>query len=45
MSQIPSTIVKGGTLESKTSCFTVSDSSDRCAISITSPNRLILNVL
>jgi hypothetical protein len=29
MSQIAFIMVKDGTLESKTSCFTVSDSSDR----------------
>ena len=38
-------MVKGATLESKTSCFTVSDSSDRCAISITRLNYLIANEL
>ena len=32
-------------LKSKTSCFTVSDSSDRCAISITRLNYLIANEL
>ena len=45
MSQIPDTIVKDGILESKTSCFTVSDSSDRYIISITPLNSLIVNEL
>lgn len=31
------------TLQSKTSCFTMSDSSDRCVISITLPNNLSYN--
>ena len=31
------------TLQSKTSCFTMSDSSDRCVISITLPNNLFYN--
>jgi len=31
------------TLKSKTSCFTMSDSSDRCVISITLPNNLSYN--
>ena len=31
------------TLHSKTSCFTMSDSSDRCVISITLPNNLSYN--
>ena len=39
------TIVRDGTLESKTSCFTVSDSSDRYKISITQHNDLALNEL
>ncbi len=31
------------TLQSKTSCFTMSDSSDRCVTSITLPNNLAYN--
>ena len=31
------------TLQSKTSCFTMSDSSDRCVKSITLPNNLSYN--
>ena len=45
MLQIVFIIGKDGTLESKTSCFTVSNSSDRCEISITLYNKLILNKL
>ena len=39
------TIVRDGTLESETSCFTLSDSSDRCKTSITRHNNLTLNKL
>ena len=45
MLQIVFIIMKDVTLESKTSCFTVSDSSDRCVKSITLYNKLILNKL
>ena len=39
------TMVRDGTLKSKTSCFTVSDSSDRYKTTITRHNNLILNKL
>ena len=45
MQQKPSTIAEDGTLGSKTSCFTVSDSSDKCATPITPDNKLIINGL
>ena len=45
MLQIVFIIGKDGTLEGKTSCFTLSDGSDRCKTSITQYNKLILNKL
>lgn len=45
MLQIVFIIGKDGTLESKTSCFTLSDGSDRKKISITSHNKLTVNKL
>ncbi|GEM_PF-6977222 len=45
MLQIVLTIGKDGTLESKTSCFTLSDSSDRYKTSITPYKKVIFNEL
>ena len=45
MLQIVFTIGKDGTLESKTTCFTLSDGSDRWKTSITSHNKLTINKL
>ena len=38
-------IVKNGIWESKTTCFTISDSSDRQTKSVTTHNNLIINTL
>ena len=45
MLQIVFTIGKDITLESKTTCFTLSDGSDRQKISITPHNKLVINKL
>ena len=45
MLQIVFIIGKDGTLESKTTCFTMSDGSDRKKISITKHSKLIINKL
>ena len=45
MLQIVFTVGKDGTLKSKTTCFTLSDGSDRLKISITKYNKLIINKL
>ena len=45
MLQIVFIIGKDGTLESKTTCFTLSDGSDRQKISITPNNKLKINKL
>jgi hypothetical protein len=43
MHQIALSMVKDSYLESKTTCFTASDNSDRCVISVTLLNKLIIN--
>lgn len=45
MYQKPFIMAKGGILESKTTCFTTSDGSDRYSKTITSHNNLIINRL
>ena len=45
MSQKPFIMAKDGILESKTTCFTMNDSSDRYSTTITQHNKLILNRL
>jgi hypothetical protein len=42
---MPLTMVRDSLFESKTTCFTVSDSSDRFELNITQRNKLILNRL